>query len=59
VQSALREHAKGGKIGDITRSAGIGHPTFEAEVEISGKVYLIELSEKGQLISKSLDAVDD
>jgi hypothetical protein len=56
VQAALREHAKGGTIGDITRSTGIGRHTYEAEVEIRGKVYLIEVDEGGLLISKSLQA---
>ncbi len=59
VQAALREHAGGGTIGDVTRSTGIIRPTFEAEVEIKGKVYLIEVSESGLLISKSLEAADE
>jgi hypothetical protein len=56
VQSALKKHAKGGTIDGITRSAGIGKPAYEAEVEIKGKVYLIEVDESGLLISKSLQA---
>jgi hypothetical protein len=56
VQTSLREHAKGGNIGQITRSTGIGQHTFEAEVEIKHKVYLIEVAESGHLISKSLEA---
>jgi hypothetical protein len=56
VQAALRQHAKGGTVRDITRSTGIGQQTFEAEVEIKGKVYLIEVAEDGLLISKSLEA---
>lgn len=59
VQAAFREHAKGGKINDITRSTGIGRETFEAEVEIKGNVYLIEVSESGTLLSKSLEAGED
>jgi hypothetical protein len=59
VQIAFREHSAGGTVGDITRSMGIGHPTYEAEVEIKGKVYLIEVSETGHLISKSLEAVEE
>lgn len=59
VQIALREHAKGGTVRDITRSTGIGRHTFEAEVEFNGKVYLIEVDEGGLLISKSLEAVED
>ena len=57
VQHALKEHARGGTIGDITRSTGIGGHVFEAELEIEGKAYTIELTEGGGLISKSL--VDD
>jgi hypothetical protein len=59
VQIAFREHAKGGKIGVITRSTGIGRHTFEAEVELKDKVYLIEVTEGGHLISKSLEAGAD
>ena len=57
VRAALHEHARGGEIGDITRSTGIGQHTFEAEVKIKDKVYLIEVAESGLLISKSLEAV--
>jgi hypothetical protein len=59
VQVALRQHAKGGTIGEITRSTGIGHPTFEAEVKFKDKVYLIEVAENGLLISKSLEAGEE
>ncbi len=59
VQAALQEHAKGGTIHDITRSTGIGRETFEAEVEIKGKVYLIEVAESGYLLSKSLEAGEE
>src|SRR5262249_48937960 len=44
VQAALKEHVKGGVIGDITRSSGIGRPTFEAEVKFKDKIYLIEVA---------------
>jgi hypothetical protein len=57
VRAALHEHAKGGEIGDITRSTGIGQHTFEAEVKMKERVYLIEVSESGLLLSKSLEAV--
>ena len=56
VRAALHEQARGGKIGAITRSTGIGRHTYEAEVEIKDKVYLIEVDEGGLLISKSLEA---
>jgi hypothetical protein len=59
VQIAFRQHSGGGTIGDITRSTGIGRHTYEAEVEIKGKVYLIEVSETGLLLSKSLEAVEE
>jgi hypothetical protein len=59
VQIAFREHAPGGKVGDITRSSGINRATYEAEIEIKGKVYLIEVSETGLLISKSLEAAEE
>jgi len=57
VRAALHEHAKGGEIGEITRSTGIGQHTFGAEVKMKDRVYLIEVSENGLLISKSLEAV--
>ncbi|MFI5457499.1 MAG: hypothetical protein ACHRXM_18810 [Isosphaerales bacterium] len=59
VQATLHEHAKGGTIRDITRSTGISRHTFEAEVEIKGKVYLIDVAESGLLISKSLEAGEE
>ena len=59
VRAALHEHAKGGEIGDITRSTGIGRHTFEAEVKIKDKIYSIEVAESGLLISKSLEAAED
>jgi hypothetical protein len=59
VQKALREHAQGGKIGDVTRTtAAIGH-VFEADVEVGGKSYSIEVSEHGTLISKTLNDDDE
>jgi hypothetical protein len=59
VQTALHERAKGGKIGEVTRSSGLGGQTFEAEVTIKDKVYLIEVAESGFLISKSLEASEE
>lgn len=59
VRATLNEHTKGGKLNDITRSTGIGHPTYEAEIEINEKVYLIEVNEAGLLLSKSLEAGGD
>jgi hypothetical protein len=59
VKAALHEHARGGTIGDITRSSGIGQQTFEAELKIKGTVYLVEIAESGSLISKSLEAAPE
>jgi hypothetical protein len=59
VKVALREYAKGGTIGDITRSTGIGHLTFEAEIKSKDSIYLVEVAEDGHLISKSLEAAEE
>jgi hypothetical protein len=59
VKASLRECAKGGTIGVITRSTGIGRHTFEAEIEIKDNVYLVEIADNGDLISKSLEAADE
>ncbi len=59
VRSSLHAHANGGVIGDITRSSGIDRPTFEAEVKIKDKIYLLEVDDTGLLISKSLEAGED
>ena len=59
VKITLREYAKGGTIGDITRSSGIGRHTFEAEVKAKDSIYLIEVAENGHLISKSLEAAEE
>jgi hypothetical protein len=58
VRAGLRAHANGGEIANITRSTGIGGNTFEAEVKLKARVYLIEIAESGLLISKSLEAVN-
>ena len=59
VQATLKAHAKDGSIGGITRSAGIGGQTYEAEIEIKTKVYSVEVAESGLLISKSLEAAQE
>jgi hypothetical protein len=46
-------------IGDITRFSGIGRPTYEAEVKLRDKIYLVEVAENGLLISKSLEAGEE
>ncbi len=42
-----------------SRSSGINRPTFEAEVKIKDKIYLLEVDDTGLLISKSLEAGED
>jgi hypothetical protein len=59
VRAAFHEHALGGTISNITRSTGIGGPTYEAEVQNKGKVYSIDVAESGLLISKSLEAGEE
>lgn len=59
VQTALKDHARGGTIGEIIHSTGITHPTFEAEIKIADKIYLVEVSDSGALISKSLEAAKE
>jgi hypothetical protein len=59
VRAALHDHAQGGEIGDITRSTGICQHTFEAEIKLKSRVYLVEVAESGLLISKSLEAVKE
>src|SRR5262249_50825907 len=59
VQNALREQSAGGMIGDITRTSGLGKRTYEAEVEIKGKVYLVEVSETGLMSAKWLEAAEE
>ena len=59
VREALRAQAKGGQVHDVTRTTGILKPTFEASVEVGGKVYVVELDEAGKLISKTLDAGEE
>ena len=56
VQAAFKKQAGTGMIHEITRYAGIIKPVYEAEVEINGKIYLVEIAESGYLVSKSLDA---
>jgi hypothetical protein len=56
VQATFTKHAGAGLIHEVTRYTGITKPVYEAEVEIKGKVYLIEVAESGYLISMSLEA---
>ena len=59
VRTALHEHAKGARSAMSPAPPGLAQHTFEAEVKIKDKVYLIEVAESGLLISKSLEAVKD
>ncbi len=59
VRAALHEQARGGTIGDVTRSSGIGTPTYEAEIKIKSRIYLVEVAEDGVLLSKSLEAAQE
>jgi len=54
VRKTLHDEAKGGEITQLVRSTGIHRPVYEAEVAIKGKTYLVEVTESGTLISKSL-----
>jgi hypothetical protein len=58
VQQTLREQARGGDFGEITRSLGVVRPVYMVDVEIDGKGYFLEVSEDGLLISKSLEDED-
>jgi hypothetical protein len=60
VRKALTELAKGGKIEEgITRSTGILHPSYEAEISLGKHRYLVEVAENGELIAQSLEANDE
>lgn len=52
VQKTLHDQALGGRIGSVTRSTGIVGHVYEAEAQIDGKDYVIEVAENGVLISK-------
>jgi hypothetical protein len=56
VRATFHEQSRGGTLGEITRTSGINGPTYEADIEIRGRVYLVEVAESGLLISKSLEA---
>jgi hypothetical protein len=56
VRATFHEQSRGGTLGEITRTSGINGHTYEADIEIRGRVYLVEVAESGLLISKSLEA---
>ena len=55
VQKALQEASKGGNLGDITRSAGIAKRVYLAKLTANGNAYVIEVSEDGTLLGKTLE----
>jgi uncharacterized membrane protein YkoI len=55
VRKTLRREARGGKIEEIERERENGKTIYEAEVEIDGKEYEIEIASDGTLLSKELD----
>ena len=57
VQHAIKEHARGGEIGVVTRLGGIAGPVFETDVAIDGKQYSVVVTGAGALISKAV--IDD
>ena len=59
VKKTLTEHAKGGKIDSVTKASGLGQGTYHADIVISGKNYLVEVTDKGVLISKALQYLDE
>lgn len=59
VKKALTEHAKGGKVDSVTKATGLGQGTYHADIEINGKKYLVEVTDKGVLISKALQYLDE
>lgn len=58
VKKAIADHAQGAKVDTVTRAGGISAPTYQADMEINGKNYLVEVTDKGILISKSLQFLE-
>ena len=59
VQKTLKRESKGGEIEEIVKETEDGKVVYEAEVEIDGKEYEIEVAEDGTLLSKVLEDDDD
>ena len=59
VQKALKDEAKGGTIGEISKESGLGKTVYATVVEIGDKSYDLEVSETGTLLSKSIVGLDD
>jgi hypothetical protein len=55
VQKAIKEHARGGKVGPITRLGGVGNGhIYETELEVDGGRFALAVTEAGTLISKAV-----
>ena len=59
VQKTLKRESQGGKIEEIVKETEDGKVVYEAEVEIDGKEYEIEVAEDGTLLSKVLEDDDE
>jgi hypothetical protein len=59
VQKTLKREANGSELEEITKEEEDGKTVYEAEVEIDGKDYEIEVTEDGTLLSKELEDDDD
>ena len=59
VQKTLKRESKGGKIEEIVREKEDGKIIYEAEIELDGKEYEVEVAEDGTLLSKVLEDDDD
>ena len=59
VQKTLKREANGSELEEITKEEEDGKTVYEAEVEIDGKDYEIEVAEDGTLLSKELEDEED
>ena len=59
VQKTLKRESRGGKIEEIVREKEDGKVIYEAEIELDGKDYEVEVAEDGTLLSKVLEDDDD
>jgi hypothetical protein len=59
VQTTLKEEAKGATIAEVDKISEDGQTVYEADVEIKGKSYEIQVAEDGTLVSKKWERNDD
>ena len=59
VRKTLRREAAGGKIEEIEKEQENGKTVYEAEVEIDGQEYEIEIAGDGTLLSKVFEEDDE